>query len=123
MPSFAQSAMTDPQFLCQLAEPEPLRIASTAIASTVRAEFSELHSPFEEAKADIVGLWALHYMLDKSLLDTSLKNSMYVTYLAGSIRTMRFGLKEAHGKGQALQFNYLLEKGGFIYDPNTSVRV
>ena len=42
---------------------------------------------------------------------------MYVTYLVGSVRTMRFGLKEAHGKGQALQFNYLLEKGGFVFRP------
>jgi hypothetical protein len=24
---------------------------------------------------------------------------------------MRFGIEEAHGKGQALQFNYLVEKG------------
>jgi hypothetical protein len=29
---------------------------------------------------------------------------------------VRFGLNEAHGKGQALQFNYLIDKGAIRYD-------
>ena len=37
---------------------------------------------------------------------------MYVTYLASTFRSVRFGLNEAHGKGMALQFNYFLDKGG-----------
>jgi hypothetical protein len=90
--------------------------AVSASPSTVRKEMADLHSALEEAKADIVGLWALHLMLDRGLLPASLEKSMYVTYLAGSIRTMRFGLKEAHGKGQALQFNFLVERGGFVFD-------
>ncbi|KAF9613199.1 hypothetical protein IFM89_006001 [Coptis chinensis] len=39
---------------------------------------------------------------------------MYVSFLAGCFRSIRFGLEEAHGKGQALQFNWLFEKGAFI---------
>ncbi|PKI46387.1 hypothetical protein CRG98_033225, partial [Punica granatum] len=31
--------------------------------STVRKELQELHSPLEEAKADIVGLWALKFLI------------------------------------------------------------
>jgi len=45
-----------------------------------------------------------------------LEKSFYVTFLAGAFRSIRFGLQEAHGKGQAVQLNFLWEAGGFIYD-------
>ncbi|PIN12548.1 Isopentenyl-diphosphate Delta-isomerase [Handroanthus impetiginosus] len=82
--------------------------------STVRLELQELHSALEEAKADIVGLWALRFLVNQNLLPQTLIKSMYVSFLAGCFRSVRFGLKEAHGKGQALQFNYLFEKGAFV---------
>ncbi|XP_042468282.1 nudix hydrolase 3 isoform X2 [Zingiber officinale] len=82
--------------------------------STVRLELQELHSALEEAKADIVGLWALKFLINQELLPKSLSKSIYVSFLAGCFRSTRFGLKEAHGKGQALQFNWLYEKGAFL---------
>ncbi|EYU29120.1 hypothetical protein ABFS82_05G118600 [Erythranthe guttata] len=82
--------------------------------STVRLELQDLHSALEEAKADIVGLWALRFLVNKNLLPDTLIKSMYVSFLAGCFRSVRFGLEEAHGKGQALQFNYLFEKGAFL---------
>ncbi|XP_072952824.1 nudix hydrolase 3 isoform X1 [Typha angustifolia] len=82
--------------------------------STVRLELQELHSSLEEAKADIVGLWALKFLIDQGLLPKSLLRSMYVSFLAGCFRSIRFGLEEAHGKGQALQFNWLYEKKAFL---------
>ncbi|XP_074332734.1 nudix hydrolase 3-like [Apium graveolens] len=82
--------------------------------STVRLELQELHLPLEEAKADIVGLWALKFLIDKDVLSSSLMKSMYVSFLAGCFRSVRFGLEEAHGKGQALQFNWLFEKGALV---------
>ncbi|KAI3890270.1 hypothetical protein MKW92_017447 [Papaver armeniacum] len=82
--------------------------------STVRLELQELHSALEEAKADIVGLWALKFLINQGLLSKTLLQSMYVSFLAGCFRSIRFGLEEAHGKGQALQFNWLFEKGAFI---------
>ncbi|KAL3330733.1 hypothetical protein AABB24_034519 [Solanum stoloniferum] len=91
--------------------------------STVRLELQELHSSLEEAKADIVGLWALRFLMDKDLLPKSLAKSMYVSFLAGCFRSVRFGLEEAHGKGQALQFNYLFEKGAFILHPDETFGV
>ncbi|GKE20584.1 NUDIX hydrolase 3-like protein isoform X2, partial [Tanacetum coccineum] len=57
----------------------------------------ELHSALEEAKADIVGLWALNFLIAKELLPKSLEKSMYVSFLAGCFRSVRFGLEEAHG--------------------------
>ncbi|XP_066333072.1 nudix hydrolase 3-like [Miscanthus floridulus] len=82
--------------------------------STVRMELQEFHSALEEAKADIVGLWALNFLIKKGLLPKSLSQSMYVSFLAGCFRSIRFGLEEAHGKGQALQFNWLYEKGALV---------
>lgn len=82
--------------------------------STVRMELQEFHSALEEAKADIVGLWALRFLISQDMLSESLLKSMYVSFLAGCFRSVRFGLEEAHGKGQALQFNWLYEKGAFV---------
>eukprot|EP00271_Cylindrocystis_brebissonii_P018677 TRINITY_DN5407_c0_g2_i1.p1 TRINITY_DN5407_c0_g2~~TRINITY_DN5407_c0_g2_i1.p1 ORF type:complete len:793 (+),score=132.37 TRINITY_DN5407_c0_g2_i1:49-2379(+) len=84
--------------------------------STVREALQSVYSAFEEAKADIVGLWALHYLLDKGLVPASFARGIYVSFLASCFRSVRFGLKEAHGKGQALQLNWLLEHGAFGYN-------
>nr|XP_043612989.1 nudix hydrolase 3-like [Erigeron canadensis] len=91
--------------------------------STVRLELQELHSALEEAKADIVGLWALKFLIEKGLLPKSLVKSMYVSFLAGCFRSVRFGLEEAHGKGQALQFNWLFDKGAFVLHPDDTFSV
>src|SRR5687768_79406 len=82
-------------------------------ATTVRQELKDTYSAIEEAKADISGLFALQYLVDKGQLDRSLEKTMYTTFLASSFRSLRFGINEAHGRGQAIQLNYLLDKGGF----------
>jgi uncharacterized protein YjbJ (UPF0337 family) len=79
--------------------------------TTVRKELKELYSAIEEAKADITGLWALQYLIDKGKLDKSMEQQMYTTFLASMFRSVRFGINEAHGKGVALQFNYLVDEG------------
>jgi hypothetical protein len=84
--------------------------------STVRLALKDTHSAMEEAKADITGLWALQYLMDKGTLDKQMERAMYITYLASSFRSVRFGITEAHGKGQAMQFNYLLDEGAFKID-------
>ena len=84
--------------------------------TTVRQEMKELGSAFEEAKADISSLFALQYLIDKNYLDRKMERQMYVTFLASTFRTVRFGLNEAHGRGMALQFNYLADEGGIVFD-------
>jgi hypothetical protein len=37
---------------------------------------------------------------------------MYTTFLASAFRSIRFGLNEAHGRGIAIQLNFLLDQGG-----------
>ena len=89
--------------------------------TTVRLELKELYSAIEEAKADITGLWALQYLMDKGAVDKAMEHSLYITYLASSYRSVRFGTTEAHGKGQALQFNYLLDEGAIKVDEGTGI--
>jgi len=84
--------------------------------TNVRKELKEQYSAIEEAKADITGLWALQYLIDKGAVDSAMERDLYTTYLASSFRSVRFGINEAHGKGQALQFNYLLDEGAIKVD-------
>jgi hypothetical protein len=85
-------------------------------ATTVRMQLKELYSAIEEAKADITGLWALQYLMDKGLVEKSMERSMYTTFLASCFRSVRFGITEAHGKGIAVQFNYLTDEGAIKFD-------
>ncbi|MBI4402700.1 MAG: hypothetical protein HY537_00985 [Deltaproteobacteria bacterium] len=91
--------------------PQNINVAGNK--TTVRKELKELYSAIEEAKADITGLYAMQYLMDKGVIEQSMQDSMYLTFLASSFRSVRFGVGEAHGKGMALQFNYLAEKGAF----------
>jgi hypothetical protein len=81
--------------------------------STVRQELKDTYSAIEEAKADVSGLFALQFLVDKGQLDKGLERTMYTTFLASAFRSIRFGINEAHGRGQAIQLNYLLDQGGF----------
>lgn len=94
--------------------------------SSPRKELKELYSPMEEAKADITGLFMLQYMLDRKMLPQAgpeAERRMYTTFLASAFRTLRFGVNEAHGKGMALQFNYLSDKGAFVSRPDGTFSV
>ena len=81
--------------------------------TTVRQELKENYSSIEEAKADISGLFALQYLVDKGVLDKQLERTMYKTFLASAFRSIRFGVNEAHGRGIAMQLNFLLDYGAF----------
>ncbi|MES2900365.1 MAG: hypothetical protein V4723_11595 [Pseudomonadota bacterium] len=89
-------------------------------ASTPRQDLKEAYSTIEEAKADMAGLWALSYMMDKGQLKDTLgqgeaaERKLYNTFLASAFRTLHFGLTDSHARGMAIQLNYLLDQGGFI---------
>jgi peptidase M49-like protein len=91
--------------------------------TTVRQELKESYSALEEAKADITGLWALQYLVDKGVLDRGLERTMYTTFLASAFRSIRFGLNEAHGRGIAIQLNRLLDAGAFRVHPDGTFSV
>ena len=91
--------------------------------TTPREELKDVYSAIEEAKADVTGLFALQYMMDHAKemgltrilpSDEAAQRQLYTTYLASAFRSLRFGLNEAHGKGMAIQFNYLMDKGAIV---------
>ena len=91
----------------------PHQITMAGRSTNPRQELKELYSAIEEAKADVCGLFMLQYMYDHRQLPAAEKQ-LYTTFLASAFRSLRFGLNEAHGKGMALQMNYLLDKGAFV---------
>jgi len=110
----------------------PHQIKIQGRSTTPREELKELHSAIEEAKADVTGLFALQYLMDHGrelglgkLLpsDEAAQRQLYTTYLASSFRSLRFGLHDAHGKGMAVQFNSLADKGAFVQHPDGTFTV
>jgi len=101
----------------------PSKLVKDGRETEVRLELKDTYATIEEAKADISGLWALQQLVDMGVLDRSLERTMYATYLASSFRSIRFGVHEAHGRGQALQLNSLLDRGGFEVNPDGTFSV
>lgn len=110
----------------------PHQITLNGKQTTPREQLKELYSAIEEAKADATGLFALQYMIDHAQAmgladilkpDANSEKRLYTTYLASSFRTLRFGVSEAHGKGMAMQVNYLMDKGGFVARPDGTFAV
>jgi hypothetical protein len=91
----------------------PHSITVAGRATSVRQELKDTYSTIEEAKADASGLFALQFLVDRGQLDKSFERTMYTTFLASAFRSIRFGITEAHGRGQAVQLNYLLDQGAF----------
>jgi len=101
----------------------PHNITVGGRSTTVRQELKELYSAIEEAKADISGLWALRQLADRKQIDPSIAKTMYTTFLASAFRSIRFGINEAHGRGIAVQLNYLLDAGAFKVLPGGAFAV
>jgi hypothetical protein len=101
----------------------PHNITPGGRATTVRQELKETYSAIEEAKADVSGLWALRQLADRNQIDPSIAKTMYTTFLASAFRSIRFGINEAHGRGIAVQLNYLLDAGAFTVMPGGTFAV
>ena len=110
----------------------PHQITINGRATNPRLELKDLYSAIEEAKADVTGLFALQFLMtqtDKGQIQAPLphgaeaERQLYTTYLASSFRTLRFGLQDAHARGQAMQFNYFVDKGGFVINPDGTFAV
>lgn len=82
----------------------------------VKKELKETYSTIEECKADILGMYNNIFMIEKGVYPKETEKQVWVTFLAGAFRSMRFGIGEAHGGGNAIIYNYLLEKGAYVYD-------
>jgi hypothetical protein len=88
--------------------------------TTVNKALKENYSAIEEAKATVVGLQSIPLLIERGWIPAEKEKEIYTTYLAGMFRSMRFGLHEAHGMGTLLQYNFIREQGGFVYDENSA---
>ncbi len=85
-------------------------------STTVSKALKELYPAIEEAKADVLGDYNMSFAIRRGAYPDTLGPQTAVTSLAGVFRSVRFGTEEAHGKGNLLIFNYLLDRGAYVYD-------
>jgi hypothetical protein len=77
----------------------------------IREAIGPAYSALEEAKADVVGMFGLQWLVDHEVLPKNKLEEYYASYVAGIFRTVRFGVAEAHGQAEMMEFNYLSERG------------
>jgi len=77
----------------------------------IRESIGPTFSSLEEAKADVVGMFGMKWLIDHSVLNKNNLEEYYASYVAGIFRTVRFGIAEAHGQAEMMEFNYLSERG------------
>jgi hypothetical protein len=97
----------------------PGEIVKAGKKTSVNKELKNLYSAIEETKADTLGAYNNAFLVEKGLYPKDFEQYLWPTYLAGIFRSVRFGIGEAHGASNAIQFNYLLEKGAIKYDPKS----
>ena len=82
----------------------------------IRESIGPIYSGLEEAKADIVGLYGLDWLMNKGVLPKSRARDYYASHVAGIFRTVRFGVAEAHARAEMMEFNYFVEQGAITRD-------
>jgi hypothetical protein len=82
----------------------------------IRAAIGPIFGGLEEAKADVVGMFSLKWLVDHGVLPKGKLNEYYASYIAGNFRTIRFGAAEAHGQAEMMEFNYYVEQGAVRRD-------
>ncbi|HET9742308.1 MAG TPA: Zn-dependent hydrolase [Terriglobales bacterium] len=82
----------------------------------IREAMADVYPGLEEAKADVVGMLALKFLIDKGVLPKEREQEYYASYVAGIFRTVRFGVGEAHGQAEMMEFNYLSEQKAITRD-------
>ena len=80
----------------------------------IREAMGPAYSGLEESKADVVGMFALKWLVDRGVLPKSGLEQFYASYVAGIFRTVRFGTGEAHGRAEMMELNYLAAQGAIV---------
>jgi len=78
---------------------------------SIREAIGHQFSGLEEAKADVVGMFGLKWLVDNGVVPKEKLQEYYTSYVGGMFRTVRFGTAEAHGQAEMMEFNYLSERG------------
>lgn len=83
---------------------------------SIRESVGPIFSGLEEAKADVVGMFGLKWLVDHGALPKEKLEEFYASYVGGMFRTVRFGVAEAHGQAEMMEFNYLNSRGAVTRD-------
>lgn len=87
--------------------------------TSVNLALKDTYSAIEECKADVLGVFNTFALVKMGVLPADIVEKTMVTYLGGIFRSVRFGVEEAHGKANIMQYNYLRRFGAFTYDPES----
>lgn len=87
---------------------------ATGEKADTRLLLKEAYSAIEECKADVVGVYNIEYAMNAGLLTSFNRQQLYGTYTGMMYRSMRFGVDAAHGRGNAVQWNWHREKGAIV---------
>lgn len=87
--------------------------------TTVNLALKTLYSPIEECKADVMGLYNNQYLVEQGAMSKEQLLRQYVVFLPGLFRSVRFGLHEAHGKGNMIQYNWFKDHGAIVLNDST----
>ncbi len=90
---------------------------------TVRDALKETYSAFEEAKADILGLFIVTKLIEKGEIKDLSTEDCFVTFMAGIFRSVRFGAASAHGKANMMCFNFFESAGAFSRNSDGTYKV
>jgi hypothetical protein len=90
------------------------RTASGRIS--IRESVGPIYGGLEEAKADVTGMLGLKWLVDHGALPRAKLEEFYASYVGGMFRTVRFGVAEAHGQAEMMEFNYLNSRGAVNRD-------
>jgi len=82
----------------------------------IQIHLADCYAPIEECKADITAHFYAKWFADRGELTPEQLHSTYVTMVAGFFRSMRFGLTQAHACANAIQLNFLMERGAVVRD-------
>jgi hypothetical protein len=92
----------------------PGMIEQNGQRTDIRFLLKDTYSAIEECKADVLGIWNILYAKEFNLLPNFSEEQLFATYAGLHFRSMRFGIDEAHGRGTAVQWNWLREKGAIV---------
>jgi hypothetical protein len=88
-------------------------------SGTVREALKEHASALEEGKADVLGVYMVQKLRENGEISEGELMDNYVTFLAGILRSVRFGASSAHGRANMIRFNYFSDAGAFSRDPES----
>jgi hypothetical protein len=80
---------------------------------TVDAAMGSEKTTWEEAKADILGLFMVSKLIDMGEITDITKEQSIATFIAGIVRSVRFGFASSHGKANMMCYNYMEDHGAF----------